>query len=149
MNGKFVTTDAVADRFEGTFPSDRSDWLAVWIPAVENELISEVPSLATIDVTADPYSTDPVIAAVGRRVERVKTLVIDKLLDMFRNPDGAVTVADSMDGISSSRSYSGRLYAGTRGSGISFTEDELNRVRLRKTPSPKLGTYGVSPWPVG
>lgn len=149
MTSRYVTPDAVTDRFEGNFPSDRDDWLVLRIGDVENELISEVPSLATLDVTADPYSPDPVVAAVGRRVGRVRTLIIDKVLELFRNPDGAITVSDGFDGITSSRSYSGRLYAGSGSSGISFTEDELNRVRLRKPQPTKLGTYGVSPWGIG
>lgn len=143
---RFVTVDDVTERFEGNWPSDRNDWLELRIDDVENELISEVPALARINIGADAASTDPVEAAAGRRVGRVRTLIIEKVLELFRNPDGAVTIADSMDGIHSSRSYSGRLYAGSASSGIVFTDAELNRVRLRKPRRPNIGTYATAPW---
>lgn len=103
---------------------------------VENELMGEVPSLRTIDLN----STDP---AVKVRIGRVRTLVIDKVLELHHNPDGATSKSQAMEGISTTRSYR----AGT-GPGISFTEEELNRVRLPKPRRPKLGTYGARPWRV-
>nr|WP_152665934.1 hypothetical protein [Mycobacterium sp. UM_NZ2] len=144
--GMFVTPEDVIGRFEGNFPKHRIPWLALRIGDVENELIGEVPSLAELDVNADPKSPNREVRAAARRVGRVRTLVIDKLLDLFRNPDGATTVSDAHEGISSSRSYAGRQYAGTGETGISFTEAELNRVRVRKPQRPKIGNYGVSPW---
>ena len=91
---------------------------------VENELMGEVPSLRTIDLN----STDP---AVKVRIGRVRTLVIDKVLELHHNPDGATSTSQAMEGISTTRSYR----AGT-GPGISFTEEELNRVRLPKPRRP-------------
>jgi hypothetical protein len=135
-DGKFVTSDAVMARFEGIFPSSRVTWLKWRIVDVENELLGEVPSLRTIDLD----STDE---AVKIRIGRVRSLIIEKLLDLYRNPDGASTKSQAMDGFSESRSYQ---QGSSEGRGrIAFTEDELNRVRLPKRRRPKIGTYGVSP----
>lgn len=137
-DGRFVTSDQVVARLEGKAPSTGRVTTIKWrILDVENELIGEVPSLRTIDLA----STDP---AVQVRIGRVRTLVIDKVLELYRNPAGASQTTQSMDGISTSRSY----YKSAPGGSVSFTEDELNRVRLPKPRRPKLGTYDVAPWMV-
>ncbi|MEH3135357.1 MAG: hypothetical protein PGN30_10195 [Mycolicibacterium neoaurum] len=133
-DGKFVTSDAVVARFEGTFPPGRVTWLKWRILDVENELLGEVPSLRTIDVN----STDD---AVKIRVGRVRSLIIDKLLDLYRNPTGATSQTHEMDGFRESHTRDGGGNSGT----VSFTEEELNRVRLPKRRRPRLGTYGVTP----
>lgn len=133
-DGKFVTSDAVVARFEGTFPSNRVTWLQWRILDVENELLGEVPGLRTIDVD----STDE---AVKIRVGRVRSLIIDKLLDLYRNPTGATSQTHEMDGFRESHTRDGGGNSGT----VSFTEDELNRVRLPKRKRPRIGTYGVTP----
>ena len=136
-DGKFVNSDAVVARLEGKAPSAGRVTTIKWrILDVENELMGEVPSLRAIDVDSQDE-------AVKIRIGRVRTLVIDKVLELYRNPDGAATKSQAMDGISTSRTYR----AGS-GPGISFTEDELNRVRLPKPRRPKLGTYGARPWMV-
>lgn len=139
-DAKFVTSEDVVARFEGNFPPGRVTWVKWRILDVENELIGEVPSLAVLDPDSDPETAE------GRRVGRVRTLVIDKVLELYRNPDGATSKTQAMDGLSESRSY-GREKTGT-GPGITFTEDELNRVRLKRKRRPKIGTYGVAPWGV-
>ncbi|BDY33162.1 hypothetical protein [Mycolicibacterium mageritense] len=136
-DGKFVNSAAVVARLEGKTPSTGRVTTIKWrILDVENELMGEVPSLRTIDLD----SPDP---AVQIRIGRVRTLVIDKVLELYRNPDGASSKSQAMDGISTTRSY-----RDGSGPGISFTEDELNRVRLPKPRRPKLGTYGARPWMV-
>ncbi len=135
-DGKFVNSDAVVGRLGKTPSPSRLTTIKWRILDVENELMGEVPSLRTIDIA----STDP---AVQIRIGRVRTLVIDKVLELYNNPDGATSKTQEMDGIIASRSYR----AGT-GPGISFTEEELNRVRLPKPRRPKLGTYGARPWMV-
>ena len=136
-DGKFVNSDAVVARLEGKTPSAGRVTTIKWrILDVENELMGEVPSLRDIDLESD----DP---AVQNRIGRVRTLVIDKVLELYRNPDGAATKSQAMDGISQTRTY-----RGGSGPGITFTEDELNRVRLPKPRRPKLGTYGARPWMV-
>ncbi len=141
---KFVEVDDVTGRYEGDFPAERESWLELRIADVENELMGQVPSLRK---TLDDITTDSTAAGDPGRMDRIKTLICDKVLELFRNPDGAITIADGMDGITRSRSYSGRSYAGAgNGVGIAFTEAELNRVRLPKVGRPKLGTFAVSPW---
>lgn len=135
-DGKFVNSDAVVARLGKTPSPSRVTTIKWRILDVENELMGEVPSLRDIDLA----STDP---AVKVRIGRVRTLVIDKVLELHHNPDGASAKSQEMDGIIASRTYR----AGT-GPGISFTEEELNRVRLKKPRRPKLGTYGAKPWMV-
>lgn len=144
-DGKFVTSDDVVARFVGNFPADRVTWVKWRILDVENELMNKVPSLATIDVAADPQSTDPVEAAVGRRVRSVRTLVIDKVLELFNNPKGGTSVTSTMDGFSTTYGFTQNRDA-SKGTGVRFTEEELNRVRLPKKRRSNFGTIGVQPW---
>ena len=137
-DGRFVTADAVRSRFEGTIPAGRTEWLKLRILDAETELMGLVPSLQSLD----PDTTDPVAAI---RVGRVRTLIIDKVLELYRNPDGAQSKSQALDGITSTRSYSRDRSAGP---GVTFTDAELNRVRLPKPRRPKIGTYGAAPWRV-
>lgn len=134
-DGKFVTSDDVVARFEGTFPSGRVTWLKHRILDVENELLGEVPSLRTIDVA----STDEVVKI---RIGRVRSLVIEKVLELYRNPDGSASRSQTMDGFTESTVFSRDF---TSKAALSFTEEELNRVRVRKRHRAKLGTFSVAP----
>jgi hypothetical protein len=138
---KFVTYDEVVARYEGTIPANRATSLKWRIVDVENDLMGEVPSLrkSLADIAADS-------AAVGDpgRPDRVQTLVIDKVLDLFRHPDKRRTSTTSeMDGFREVNGYGRNSDGGD--AGISFTDAELNKVRLPKRRRPKLGTYGVAP----
>lgn len=143
-DGKFVDSDAVVARFVGNFPADRVTWVKWRILDVENELMNQVPSLATIDVSADPNSDDPEVAKVGRRVASVRTLVIDKVLELFNNPKGGTSVTSSMDGFSTTYGF-GQNRDGKKGTGVRFTEEELNRVRLPRKRRPRFGSIRIHP----
>lgn len=139
-SGKFVTPDGVTARFEGTFPSNRLPWLKWRIFDVENELMGEVPSLrkSLEDITADS-------AAAGDpgRPDRVRTLIIEKVLDLYRNPSRKTSTTSGMDGFTETEGYS--QHRNPDRPVIAFSEAELDRVRLPKRRRPKLGTYGVAP----
>jgi hypothetical protein len=145
-DGRFVTSDAVVARFVGDFPADRVEWVKWRILDVENELMNLVPSLATIDVNADPMSTDPAVAKVGRRVRSVRTLVIDKVLQLYdlAKAKGGTSLTSEMDGFRTTIGF-GQNRDGGRGSGVTFTEEELNRVRLPKKRKPKFGSIRIHP----
>lgn len=141
-DGRFVTSDAVAARFDGTFPSNRVTWLKWRILDFENELLGQVPSLralnpAAIDAIGDP--TDPLVIRLGR----VRSLIIEKVLDLFENTKKAGSYTQSMDGVSETWNY---MRAGAPG--IAFTDEELNRVRPPRPRRPRIGTFGASPWGV-
>lgn len=138
--GKFVTADEAMARFEGTFPGNRVTWLKWRISDVENELMGQVKSLRKplADIT-----TDSAAAGDPGRPERVKTLVIDKVLDLFRRPDGAGSVRSDMDGFVETRAFA--QVGGDGSVGVSFTESELARVRLSKARRPRAGTIAVAP----
>ncbi len=101
--GKFVSSDDAVARFEGTFPPGRVPWLKFRIFDVENALMGgDVPSLRkTLPdiIEASAAAGDP------DRVERVKQLVVDKVLGLYRNPDGATQVSQTMEQDTTSRSY--------------------------------------------
>jgi hypothetical protein len=137
-DGKFVTSDAVLARSDGDIPADRVTWIKWRILDVENELLGLVPSLQTLD----PDTGDPI------RVGRVQSLIIDKVLDLYENPRNKTVVTQSMEGLTETHQYGGRYSSGVRTTGISFSEDELDRVRPPKVRRPKLGTLGASPWGV-
>lgn len=125
--GKFVEPDDVTKRYEGTFPADRSDWLATRIDDVEADLILMVPSLA-VDVDQ----------IAPTRLQRAKALVADKVLELYRNPERARTRTETAGPYSDSTTFdSGRT--GTKGY---FTDDEVANLRLRKNRS-NLGTAHV------
>lgn len=130
---KFVHPDDVAARFEGDIPSEKLPRVQLLIEDVESTLIGLVPSLA---VPADQVDPD--------RLLRVKALVCAKVLELYRNPDGASQTSQAMESMSVSRSYYRDI---SRGS-ISFTEAELRAVQLR-TKRSKFGTVPIGPWRVG
>lgn len=139
--GKFVTSDEAVARFEGTFPSGRVLWLKWRIFDAENELMGKVKSLRkTIpEITADSEAVgDP------GRLDRVKSLIIEKVLDLHRNPNRSTSVTSEMDGFRETVGFA-QNRTPTR-TGVSFTEDELSGIRLPKGRRPKIGTYGVRPW---
>lgn len=141
-SGKFVTHHEVAARFEGTISESRIPWLKWRIVDVENELMGEVPSLrkSLVEITADSVAVgDP------GRPARVKTLVIEKVLDLYRNPDRKTSTTSGMDGFTETTGYS--QHRNPDRPVIAFSEAELDRVRLPKRRRPKLGTYGVAPSP--
>ena len=53
--GKLIDQEDVTNRFEGTFPDARLDWVKVRIVDVENALMGLVPSLRKplADIAAD------------------------------------------------------------------------------------------------
>ncbi|MEU9806225.1 hypothetical protein [Mycobacterium sp. NPDC050853] len=129
---KFASVDDVTSRFEKAFPSDREGWVQLRIEDVEAELMARVPSLRV-----------PVGEIAADRLRQVKRLVADKVLELYRNPDGASQVSQTMEQDTMSRSYSRDTYRGK----IAFTDDELDSVRL-KTKRPRFGTISVAapPW---
>lgn len=124
--GDFAGREDVRAEFEGVIPSSRDAWLDAKIDAVESRLIGLVPSLSKLTDYSDPA-----------RLARVKHLVVEKVLELFRNPSGAKWQAAGPH----SASYSDTVNSGR----ISFTEEELSTVRLRKTRA-NLGTVTVAPW---
>ncbi len=79
--GRFVEADDVKNRYEGVIPDDRSTWLTTRIDDVEADLILMVPSLGVEDV-------DQIAPA---RLQKVKAVVADKVLELYRNPERART----------------------------------------------------------
>lgn len=133
--GKFVTADDVIGRAEGSFPADRMQWLALRIVDVESELMGWVPSLRK---PVDDINAESAAAGDPDRINRVKRLVCDKVLDLYRNPDGASTSSITTPDITISRTYTP-----ARGQ-VFFTDAELDTVRLRKQRT-KFGTFTVLP----
>jgi len=87
-DGKFATQADVTGRFEGTFPSNRLAWVGLRLGDVESELMFQVPSLRK---SLDEITADSVAAGDVDRPNRVKTVVCEKVLDLFRNPGGPQT----------------------------------------------------------
>ncbi len=137
--GKFVTSDDVVARFEGEFPSGRVAWAKWRIFDVENALMGLVPSLRK---SLDEVNADSMRIGDPGRVDRVKALVADKVLALFRNPDGAASVAQSMEQDSTTRTY-GFYRDDTRGR-IAFTDAELDSVKIHKKRS-QIGTMFAAP----
>lgn len=130
---KFVHPDDVAARYEGVIPAEKQARVQVLIEDVESTLIGLVPSLA---VSANQVDPD--------RLLRVKALVCTKVLELYRNPDGASQTSQAMESMTVSRSY----YRDTTRGAIFFTEAELRTVQLR-TKRSKFGTVPIGPWRVG
>lgn len=128
--GRFADRLAVTDRFEGTIPTDRYTWVDTRILDVEAILIGLVPSLS---------APDSVIGIA--RLARVKTLVCDKVLDLYRNPGRANQRTETVGPFSDAVSYPGD----NRSTSIAFTQDELRAVRLR-TKRSNLGMAKVAAW---
>ncbi|GJO41965.1 hypothetical protein [Mycobacterium marinum] len=138
MAPKFVTQDDVTDRFEGTIPSGRLAWVDKRILDVEYELMGKVPSLRK---TVADINTESIANGDPDRIERVKTLIADKVLDLYRHPDGANQLSRTTPDITVSRTWSPDM---TRGR-VAFTPDELDRVRLRIRRR-RFGTIKVAPF---
>jgi hypothetical protein len=136
--GVFAQITDVASRYiegDGVLPSDitgSGGWVDLRINDVESELMGLVPSLDGT-VLADLTSS---------RAGRVVSLVCDKVLDLYRNPMRARNLAQAMGGITSTTVASNGF-----GAMIDFTEEELNRVRLR-TPRPRYGSAKMTPWKI-
>lgn len=112
---KFAEFSDVAARYEGDMPGDRAGWVELRLADAESELIGLVPSLA-----ADISMLD------DDRVARVKRLVCDKVLTLYRNPDGALTISNTEGPWSESRTLPGSRVE--PGSWVNFTDQELRRV---------------------
>jgi len=141
--GKFAEIDDVTGRYEGAFPdgyAGSGGWIDLRIGDVESELMGQVPSLrkTLAEINADS-------AAVGDpdRINRVKTLVCEKILDLYRNPRGATSQSTTTPDISITNSY-GYFQDRTRGK-IAFSPGELDSVKLKKRRS-NFGTVHVAPW---
>jgi hypothetical protein len=129
--GKFVDNADVTGRYEGTFPSDRMTWLTTRIDDVEADLMLMVPSLNVADVAQ----------IAPARLQRVKALVADKVLELYRNPERARSRTDTAGPYSDTTTFdSGR--AATR---AYFTDDEVRNIRLHAKRS-NLGVARVKPW---
>ncbi|MCV7434818.1 hypothetical protein [Mycolicibacterium bacteremicum] len=138
--GKFVTVDEAEARYEGDFPSGRRQWLMWRLFDVENALMGLVPSLRK---PLDDIIADSIAAGDPGRVDRVKSLVIDKALQMYRNPFGGALAQQMqmVDDVQESRTFRGSTSAA-----IAFDEGELNQVRLRTRRRSKLGSIPIDPW---
>ena len=112
---KFAEFDDVAARYEDDIPGERDEWVELRLDDVESELIGLVPSLAADISTLD-----------AARVARVKRLVCDKVLALYRNPDGALTISNTEGPWSESRTLPGSRVE--PGSWVNFTDQELRRV---------------------
>lgn len=124
--GVFAEFTDVEAEFEGVMPSSKETWVEAKIDAVESRLIGLVPSLTSLTAISDPA-----------RFGRVKHLVVEKVLQLFRNPTGAT--AQTAGPFSSS--YSPSVSSGL----IAFTAEELSTVRLR-TKRANLGVAKLAPW---
>lgn len=129
---RFAARADVVSRYEGEIPDNRLAWVDTRIEDVEAVLLGAVPSLAGLWEDIDD----------GRKA-RVKTLICEKVLDLYRNPARVNQQSTASGPYSESTTFLSGL-AGQKG-GISFTEDELKLVRLRTRRS-NLGVARVKPW---
>lgn len=113
--GDYADFNDVKDRYEGELPSDRQTWIEARIDDVEAELIGLVPSLADADLVTQ---SDPARAA------RVRRLICEKVLTLFRNPDGAMAISNQAGQFSQTRT----IHRTQPGSWLAFTDQELLRV---------------------
>jgi hypothetical protein len=107
------------------------EWAQERIVDVEAELLGLVKSLQTFDPLTDP-----------RRARAVKTLVVDKVMELRANPRGVASVNQGMDGFSASE----QTRANTTSQAIWFSEQELDSVRVSVTRR-RFGTIYVGPGP--
>lgn len=124
--GQFAQLPDAIDQYEGVIPNSRQAWVTNLIPRVEARLIGLVPSLATLSQASDPA-----------RFARVGYLVVEKVLEIYRNPTGAQS--DSVMG--QQTTWNAAISSGR----IVFTDEELATVRQR-TKRANLGTAMVRPW---
>jgi hypothetical protein len=130
--GKFVQPADVTDRYEGDFPSGRTTWLTKRIDDVEADLILLVPSLNVDDVDQ-----------IGpTRLQKVKALVADKVLELYRNPERAKTRTQAAGPYNESTTYdTGNGKTPPKGY---FTDAEVATLRLGRKRS-NLGVAHVKP----
>ncbi|MDP7729498.1 hypothetical protein [Mycobacterium sp. TY813] len=132
--GKFVQPQDVKDRYEGAFPDDRSTWLTKRIDDVEADLILMVPSL---DVeTVDQISPT--------RLRKVVSLVADKVLELYRNPERARTRTQAAGPYNESTTYDSGGNGKSQPKGY-FTDDEVANLRLPRQRRRNLGVAYVKP----
>jgi hypothetical protein len=137
-DGKFVTQADVTGRFEGTIPSNRLAWVDLRIGDVESELMFQVPSLRK---SLDDITADSVVAGDPDRPNRVKTVVCEKVLDLYRNPGGPQTQkSTTTPDVTISRAWSPDPSRGL----VQFTPAELDSVRLH-TRRQRFGTIHIDP----
>lgn len=129
--GKFADQADVTGRYEGEFPSDRLTWVDTRIGDVEADLILMVPSL---DLPLDQISP--------ARLARAKSLVADKVLELFRNPERARTRTQGAGPYNESVTSYDSGKSATKGY---FTDDEVATLRLKS----KRSNLGVARVKVG
>lgn len=144
---KFAEPEDVSARYEGTIPEDRGEWIELCIGDIEAELMGKVPSLRK---SIDEINAESAAAGDPDRLDRVKALVCRKVLDLFRNPDGAIQKSQTMGEVSQSSSWwrGSPSRGGAAGGPVAFTVDDLDGVRLKRTRS-RFGVATVAPWQVG
>lgn len=138
---KFAEPGDVTSRFEGTFPSNRLAWVGVRLDDVENALMGVVPELRK-DV--DDIQDRAEARGDAGYLNRVKTLVCDKVLQLFRNPTGATQRSVTVDDVAESWS----ITRATSAASITFTADELEPILVGEgeTRSVRLVAYPEPPW---
>jgi hypothetical protein len=135
--GRFAEVSDVTDRFEGTIPDDRTAWVDTRIDDVEAALMGLVPSLEELANVIGELAD----ASGAARLARVKTLVCEKVLHLYRNPDGATQWSNTVDDVTESRTFG----YGKATFGVTFTSAELRSVRLPRVKR-LVGTIPVAPW---
>lgn len=141
--GKFADIDDVIGRYEGVLPDSYADdngWIDLRIGDTESALMGQVPSLRK---PLDQIVADSIGVGDPDRVNRVKSLVCEKVLDLYRNPGGATSQSTTTPDITISKSF-GYYQDTTRGK-IAFSAAELDSVKLRRRRS-RFGTISVAPW---
>ncbi len=137
---KFAEPGDVTSRFEGNFPSDRLGWVDIRLTDVENALMGVVPELRK---TLEDIQDRADARGDSGYLDRVRTLVCDKVLQLYRNPSGvyqrSVTVDDVVDSWSVARASSTAT--------ISFSTEELDSVQFYDgvTRSVRLVAYPEYP----
>lgn len=141
---KFADTNDVTSRFEGTFPSNRLGWVGVRLSDVENALMGVVAELRRplqeIQDRAEARGDDTYL-------DRVKSLVCGKVLQLYRNPGGLSQQMKMVDDVQESRSFT----RGSSSAAITFDEDELSGILFGegRARSIKLVAWedDYPPWP--
>ena len=119
---KFATQDDVTSRFEGTIAPDRLAWVDVRLEDVENALMGAVPELRRPE---SEIQARAVARGDESYLDRVKALVCDKVLQLYRNPEGITQKSLTVDDVQETWSLARSSQAT-----ISFTADELSSVRF-------------------
>ena len=124
--GQFAQFADVAAQYEGVIPQSRQAWVTNLILRVEARLIGLVPTLGWLTQSDDPA-----------RFTRALFLVVEKVLEIYRNPTGAAS--DSSMG--QSVTFNSQISSGR----ITFTDEEISTVRLRLRKA-NLGTAHARPF---